>query len=85
MTLRNVIRAWTDPTYRASLSEAERAQLPENPAGLIELSGTALDVVSGGKKSGGKKSGKGGKSGKSGGSSGSSKSSSSGGGGGLPV
>ncbi len=48
MTLRNVIRAWTDPVYRASLGEAERAQLPENPAGIIELTGTELEFVAGG-------------------------------------
>ncbi len=48
MTLRKVIRAWRDPAYRASLSEAERAQLPESPAGIIELTGTALDAVAGG-------------------------------------
>ena len=53
MTLRNVIRAWTDPAYRSSLSEAERAQLPGNPAGMIELTGTDLNVVAGGGKSGG--------------------------------
>lgn len=44
----DVIRAWKDEEYRASLSEAERAQLPENPAGLTELSDSALDTASGG-------------------------------------
>jgi mersacidin/lichenicidin family type 2 lantibiotic len=43
-----MIRAWRDPAYRASLSETERTQLPENPAGMIELTGTALDIVAGG-------------------------------------
>lgn len=33
----DIIRAWKDEDYRASLSDAERAQLPENPAGLMEL------------------------------------------------
>jgi mersacidin/lichenicidin family type 2 lantibiotic len=33
----DIIRAWKDEVYRASLNEAERAQLPEHPAGLIEL------------------------------------------------
>src|SRR5919199_996646 len=33
----DIIRAWKDEEYRASLSEAELAQLPENPAGLIEI------------------------------------------------
>jgi mersacidin/lichenicidin family type 2 lantibiotic len=29
-----IIRAWTDPEYRATLSEEELAALPANPAGL---------------------------------------------------
>ena len=44
----NVIRAWKDEAYRQSLSEAERAQLPANPAGLIELSELELGSVAGG-------------------------------------
>jgi mersacidin/lichenicidin family type 2 lantibiotic len=48
MSRLNIIRAWKDPEYRLSLSEAERAMLPENPAGLIELTDTELDSVAGG-------------------------------------
>ena len=44
----NIIRAWKDEEYRLSLSEAERASLPEHPAGLIELTGADLDSVAGG-------------------------------------
>jgi len=33
----DIIRAWTDEEYRLSLTEAERALVPENPAGGIEL------------------------------------------------
>jgi mersacidin/lichenicidin family type 2 lantibiotic len=44
----NIIRAWKDEAYRMSLSEAERAALPANPAGEIELSAAALDQVAGG-------------------------------------
>ena len=33
----NVIRAWKDEEYRASLSTAERAGAPPNPAGAIEV------------------------------------------------
>jgi mersacidin/lichenicidin family type 2 lantibiotic len=44
----NVIRAWKDEAYRLSLSEAERAQLPDNPAGLIEVSADELDQTIGG-------------------------------------
>jgi mersacidin/lichenicidin family type 2 lantibiotic len=44
----NIIRAWKDEAYRLSLSEAERAALPANPAGKIELSGSDLEQVVGG-------------------------------------
>jgi mersacidin/lichenicidin family type 2 lantibiotic len=44
----NVVRAWKDEEYRLSLTDAERAQLPENPAGFLELSETDLHQVSGG-------------------------------------
>jgi mersacidin/lichenicidin family type 2 lantibiotic len=33
----DIIRAWKDPEYRLSLSEAERALLPGHPAGFMEL------------------------------------------------
>jgi mersacidin/lichenicidin family type 2 lantibiotic len=42
MKKEHVIRAWRDPEYRASLSEAERAQLPAHPAALIELGDVEL-------------------------------------------
>ena len=48
MSIKNIIRAWKDEDYRLSLSEAERALLPEHPAGLIELSGAEMDGVEGG-------------------------------------
>ncbi|MEQ9672109.1 mersacidin/lichenicidin family type 2 lantibiotic [Coleofasciculus sp. G2-EDA-02] len=44
----DIIRAWKDEEYRNSLSEEERVQLPENPAGLIELSDAEMETVSGG-------------------------------------
>ena len=78
MTVKDVVKAWRNPAFRSMLSAAERAQLPGNPAGMIELSGTALDAVAGGGGRGhsGKSSGKSGKShsGKSGKSSRSGKS-----------
>jgi len=43
----DVIRAWKDPLYRAGLSEAERASVPANPAGLTELSDEELKEASG--------------------------------------
>jgi mersacidin/lichenicidin family type 2 lantibiotic len=44
----NVIRAWKDEAYRLSLTDAQRAALPENPAGLAELAETDLGQVAGG-------------------------------------
>ena len=46
--LATVCRAWKDPAYRNSLTEAERAVLPPNPAGSIELSDADLGKVAGG-------------------------------------
>ncbi|MDA8018370.1 MAG: mersacidin/lichenicidin family type 2 lantibiotic [Thermoanaerobaculia bacterium] len=43
-----IIRAWRDSEFRAELSEEERALLPENPAGLIELTDEAMEDVVGG-------------------------------------
>lgn len=43
----NVIKAWKDPIYRASLSTKERESLPAHPAGNIELSDNELDSASG--------------------------------------
>jgi mersacidin/lichenicidin family type 2 lantibiotic len=43
----DVIRAWKDAQYRRSLSPAQLARLPENPAGLVELSDDKLKAASG--------------------------------------
>jgi mersacidin/lichenicidin family type 2 lantibiotic len=48
MSNNHIIRAWKDSNYRNSLSEAERAALPPNPAGLIELTDAELSGVAGG-------------------------------------
>jgi len=53
MSIKNIIRAWKDEDYRLSLSEAQRALLPEHPAGLIELSGAETGGVNGGDCRGG--------------------------------
>ncbi len=42
MNKTDVIRAWKDPVYRASLSEEAQAALPQHPAGLTELSDDQL-------------------------------------------
>jgi len=44
----DIIRAWKDKTYRNSLSADELAQLPEHPAGAIELTDDELTSVDGG-------------------------------------
>ena len=48
MSNKKAIRAWKDEEFRLSLSDAERASLPQNPAGPIELSDTELGAVGGG-------------------------------------
>lgn len=49
-----IIRAWKDPEYRASLSEAERAALPPSPVGTVDLSeAEALGILGGVKTPGG--------------------------------
>jgi mersacidin/lichenicidin family type 2 lantibiotic len=45
----NIIRAWKDEAYRMSLSAEQRAALPANPAGSIELEDAQLDAVSAGR------------------------------------
>jgi mersacidin/lichenicidin family type 2 lantibiotic len=50
MSKLDIIRAWKDEDYRASLSDAERAMLPPHPAGLIELTDTDLDRAAGAKE-----------------------------------
>jgi mersacidin/lichenicidin family type 2 lantibiotic len=44
----DIIRAWKDEAYWLSLTEDERKALPENPAGILELSDIDLMSVSGG-------------------------------------
>ena len=49
MSTRNIIKAWKNPAYRNSLSAAERAALPANPAGSIEISDEDLGKIAGGR------------------------------------
>lgn len=49
MSSKDIIRAWKDPAFRKTLSAAEQANLPSNPAGFIELSDADLGKVAGGK------------------------------------
>lgn len=43
----DVVRAWKDELYRASLSNEELTCLPEHPAGLIELGDGDLNGIVG--------------------------------------
>jgi mersacidin/lichenicidin family type 2 lantibiotic len=47
MSTAQVIRAWRDPEYRATLSSEQLAALPSHPAGLIELSDDTLASAAG--------------------------------------
>jgi mersacidin/lichenicidin family type 2 lantibiotic len=47
MSRLDIIRAWKDQAYRQSLSEAERAALPANPAGAVELTEEEACAVEG--------------------------------------
>lgn len=48
MSKLDVVRAWKDEEYRESLSAADRSQLPQNPAGIIELTDQDMNGVEGG-------------------------------------
>lgn len=50
MSHEDIVRAWKDEEYRNSLSEEQRAQLPENPAGMIELADEEMEAMAGGGK-----------------------------------
>jgi mersacidin/lichenicidin family type 2 lantibiotic len=43
----DVVRAWKDPVYRATLSTEELAQLPAHPSGALELHDEQLKAISG--------------------------------------
>jgi mersacidin/lichenicidin family type 2 lantibiotic len=49
MKISEIIRAWKDEGYRLSLSPADLASLPPNPAGAIDLSDAELTAVAGGR------------------------------------
>lgn len=44
----NIVRAWKDAEYRATLTAAQLAALPENPAGAMELTDEELMRATGG-------------------------------------
>jgi mersacidin/lichenicidin family type 2 lantibiotic len=48
LSVQDIIRAWKDKSFRDSLSEEQQAQLPANPAGLVEIDDEQLVQVAGG-------------------------------------
>ena len=48
MRTEDIIRAWKDEAFRDSLGLDHQAQLPEHPAGLVELTEEDLDSAAGG-------------------------------------
>jgi mersacidin/lichenicidin family type 2 lantibiotic len=49
MSNEEIIRAWRDREHWLSLSDEERAAMPENPAGVVELVDAEMQLVAGGK------------------------------------
>jgi mersacidin/lichenicidin family type 2 lantibiotic len=48
MKTNDVIRAWKDPAYRATLTQAQRDALPAHPAGDVEVPDSELQTIAGG-------------------------------------
>jgi mersacidin/lichenicidin family type 2 lantibiotic len=47
MSRKDIIRAWKDEALRNNLSEADRAKLPANPAGAVELTDAEAATIEG--------------------------------------
>ena len=48
MQTSEMVRAWKSPEFRAGLSAQEWALVPQNPAGLVELTDEVLEDIVGG-------------------------------------
>jgi mersacidin/lichenicidin family type 2 lantibiotic len=48
MSKLDIVRAWKDEEYFSGLSESERSRLPEDPAGMTELTDGDLGFAQGG-------------------------------------
>jgi mersacidin/lichenicidin family type 2 lantibiotic len=48
MSKLDIVRAWKDEEYCESLTATQRASLPQNPAGVIELTDAQLSAAGGG-------------------------------------
>jgi mersacidin/lichenicidin family type 2 lantibiotic len=47
MSRLDIIRAWKDAAYRQSLSKAQLAAMPANPAGLVDLTAEEAAAIAG--------------------------------------
>lgn len=45
----DIVRAWKDAAYRNSLSAEQRAMVPANPAGMVEVDDAELAMIDGGR------------------------------------
>lgn len=48
MSSEQIERAWRDRSYRASLTDREREELPDHPSGPVEIPEGILDQIGGG-------------------------------------
>ena len=48
MKKKQILEAWRNEEYYLSLSEEERAGIPEHPAGLVDVEDDILRTISGG-------------------------------------
>ncbi|MFG1836955.1 mersacidin/lichenicidin family type 2 lantibiotic [Micromonospora sp. DT228] len=48
----DIVQAWKDPEYRASLSAEQLAALPEHPCGVVELGDDVLAHIAGARTEG---------------------------------
>jgi mersacidin/lichenicidin family type 2 lantibiotic len=48
MKKRQILEAWRNEEYYLSLSEEERARIPEHPSGLLDIEDEALRSIRGG-------------------------------------
>ena len=48
MRSEDIIRAWKDEAFRNSLNEEQQANLPDSPAGMVELNEEGLTQAAGG-------------------------------------
>lgn len=48
MKKKQILEAWRNEEYYLSLSEEERAEIPEHPAGLLDVEDEVLRAIAGG-------------------------------------